>query len=325
MQINLGRGPGGANENCMRKKVDKVPIAGSENLIFHPPMGIPPRHREWNFAVRWRIYGSRRSVIFTLWTGDGMCRHIDTLYTAKDSALLMGSLKVTGHPNHSTTQPSSHPTIQLPIQPEFFLKAKRQHGWWWCVMINDWWPESGKTPQSGPGILIPLVCISVYCLPFIFAFVMSWDLFECAPATRKMCGKNHFLPIFSRTFLSQSPSVSPYGRYSMPICLPLFICFPLLLFPPKKKWSGAFMNGHSVKYAWNKCLNYECERVCVEKLGRNMERVPFDGGEGVEGNRFLSRVHREWERLSVSFNNAPLTVCTHTFAYSFVICIKGCF
>jgi len=55
-----------------------------------------------------------------------------------------------------------------------------------------------------------------------------------------------------------------------------------------------------------------------------MERVPFDGGEGVEGNRFLSRVHREWERLSVSFNNAPLTVCTHTFAYSFVICIKGC-
>jgi len=46
MQINLGRGPGGANENCMRKKVDKVPITGSENLIFHPPMGIPPRHRE---------------------------------------------------------------------------------------------------------------------------------------------------------------------------------------------------------------------------------------------------------------------------------------
>jgi len=32
MQINLGRGPGGANENCMRKKVDKVPITGSENI-----------------------------------------------------------------------------------------------------------------------------------------------------------------------------------------------------------------------------------------------------------------------------------------------------
>lgn len=237
MQINLGRGPGGANENCMRKKVDKVPIAGSENLIFHPPMGIPPRHREWNFAVRWRIYGSRRSVIFTLWTGDGMCRHIDTLYTAKDSALLMGSLKVTGHPNHSTTQPSNHPTIQLPIQPEFFLKAKRQHGWWWCVMINDWWPESGKTPQSGPGILIPLVCISVYCLPFIFAFVMSWDLFECAPAPERCAARITFSPSFQGPFSLNLLQCRHMGGTRCPFvcpCLFVFLCF----FSPQKNGSG---------------------------------------------------------------------------------------
>lgn len=141
-------------------------------------------------------------------------------------------------------------------------------------MINDWWrdplePANACYPlcvyslkyavslclfrslsltllSSLSGILMPLICISVCCLLFIFVSVLLFcSGFIC-----------HVEDIHESSPTHQSDPITPssimiYGPYLMHICLLLFICFSFLLL--------SIVGGlHS----------YECpsNKICVEQM-----------------------------------------------------------